>query len=539
MLPRFDFAATCVLALAVAPLAAQPGPTVSRAPYDVVITGGTVVDGSGIAPRAGDTRQDLGIRDGRITRLAPSGTLQDSGTVVIRADGRIVSPGFIDLHAHAGTDILTYPLAENFVRQGITTTFASLHSQALPWPLAPHLASLTSAINVGYFAGHTWTRSRVMGLANRAPTAAELAQMVSLVDSAMRVGAFGLATGLEYIPAAYATTDEVIALARAARGGVYMTHLRDEGPGVFTSVREALQIGQSAGLPVHINHLKVTGAANFGRSVALLALIDSARASGADLSFDVYPYTAFSTYSDVLLPPWALAGGDSAYRARLANPVLRRRIREEARAIFPIQAGRGPASIRIRDAASAPQYAGRTLADILRQQRKPVTIAAAVDLVMDLQASGGFTGVFDAMDASDVARLMQHPAASVTSDGDLVGLGVGHPHPRSYGAFPRVLADYVRESRTLSLPRAIAMMTSGPAKRMGLTDRGTLAVGYVADVTIFDADRIRDAATYTDPHHFAIGVTDVLVAGVPVLRQGTLTGARPGRALTRNSSSAD
>lgn len=378
-----------------------------------------------------------------------------------------------------------------------------------------------------------------MGLANRAPTAAELAQMVSLVDSAMRVGAFGLATGLEYIPAAYATTDEVIALARAARGGVYMTHLRDEGPGVFTSVREALQIGQSAGLPVHINHLKVTGAANFGRSVALLALIDSARLAGADLSFDVYPYTAFSTYSDVLLPPWALAGGDSAYRARLANPVLRRRIREEARAIFPIQAGRGPASIRIRDAASAPQYAGRTLADILRQQRKPVTIAAAVDLVMDLQASGGFTGVFDAMDASDVARLMQHPAASVTSDGDLVGLGVGHPHPRSYGAFPRVLADYVRESRTLSLPRAIAMMTSGPAKRMGLTDRGTLAVGYVADVTIFDADRIRDAATYTDPHHFAIGVTDVLVAGVPVLRQGTLTGARPGRALTRNSSSAD
>lgn len=505
--------------------AAQPAPV----PYDLAIVGGRVLDGTGGPVRAGD----VAVRDGRIARLAPPGTLSDSARTVLRADGRVVAPGFIDLHAHAGTDILTRPDAENFVRQGITTTVASLHSQDLPWPLAPHLSALRATIDVAYFAGHTWIRRRVMGLDQRPPTPSELAHMVALVDSAMRDGAFGLATGLEYIPAAYADTPELIALARAARGGVYMTHMRDEGPQLLAGIREVLQIVRDAGLPGHINHLKVTGAAQFGGSRSALALLDSAVAAGLDLTWDVYPYTAFSTYGDLLFPPWALAGGRAAYAARLADPAVRARLTREMHGIFPTQAGHGPASIRIREASSDPSLAGRTLADALRAAGRTPTITNAIAFVIDLQARGGFVGIFEAMDTADVRRFLVHPRASVETDGDLVTPGAGVPHPRSYGAFPRVLGEWVRERRALTLEAAVAKMTSRPAARLGLADRGRLAPGLRADLVVFDPATIRDAATYTDPHHYAEGVHDVLVAGVPVLRDRAMTGARPGRGVTR------
>lgn len=519
-------ALTLALPLAPArPAAAQP----AALPYDVVVTGGRLLDGTGAPARPGD----LGIRDGRLVRLAPAGTLADSGRDVVRATGRIVAPGFIDLHAHTGTEILRQPDAENFVRQGITTSVASLHSQELPWPLAPHVEALRAAIDIAYFAGHTWIRRRVMGLDARAPTPVELAHMVALVDSAMQQGAFGLATGLEYVPATYAETPELVAMARAARGGVYMTHMRDEGPRLLEGIREVLQIVREAGLPGHINHLKVTGAAQFGGSRAALALLDSAVRGGLDVSWDVYPYTAFSTYGDLLFPPWALADGPSAYAARIADPAVRARLAREMRAIFPVQAGRGPSSIRIREAPGRPSMAGRTLADLLRADGRAPTIANAVDAVIDLQARGGFIGIFEAMDPEDVQRFLVHPRTAVETDGDLVTLGVGYPHPRSYGALPRVLGTWVRDRRVLSLETAVAKMTRLPAERLRLADRGRLAPGLRADVVVFDPATIGDAATYTDPHHYAIGVTDVLVAGVPVLRDSRMTGARPGRGLRR------
>ncbi|MBC7790282.1 MAG: amidohydrolase family protein [Anaerolineae bacterium] len=283
---------------------------------------------------------------------------------------------------------------------------------------------------------------------------------------------------------------------------------------------------------MQISHHKVAGAAQFGWSRRTLAKIDSARTAGMDVSLDVYPYTAFSTVSDVLLPAWALAGGDSAFAARIANRGTRDRIETEMQRIFPEQAGAGLASVQFREVPSNPEYSGKTLADFVRARGHAPTIASGVRAVIELQLHGGFTAIYHSMDEPDVERILRHASTMIDSDGDLVGLGVGWPHPRSYGAFPRVLARYVRERRVLTLEEAIRKMTSMPARQIGQRDRGLVRAGMFADVVVFDAERIRDVATYTDPHHFAVGVIHVLVNGVAVIDRGAVTGAIPGRALT-------
>lgn len=520
-LGRFT-AAACAAALLAS--AAQPRP-----PYDLLVAGGTVVDGTG-APRV---RADVAVRGDRIVRVDPAGIPRDSAARVIDARGLVVAPGFVDVHAHVATAIADYPLAENFVRQGVTTILATLHAQDQPWPLGAYAGALRSAPNVGFFAGHNWIRTRVLGLADRAPTAAELAHMTALVDSSMAEGALGLSTGLEYVPAAYSAPEEVVALARAAArgGGIFVTHMRDEGPGVLRSVHETLRVAREAGIPAQISHHKVSGARQFGWSARTLAAVDSARAAGLDVTLDVYPYTAFSTVSDVLLPAWALAGGAEAFARRAADPATRARIEREAERIFPEQAGAGPASVQFREVPAAPAFAGRTLADYVRSLGRAPTVANGVRAVVDLQRRGGFVAIYHAMDEADVERILRHPWAMVDSDGDLVGLGVGWPHPRSYGAFPRVLARYVRERRVLTLEQAVRKMTELPARRVGQADRGVVRAGAFADLVAFDPERVRDVATYTDPHHFAVGVVHVVVNGVPVLERGAMTGRTPGRAL--------
>lgn len=512
--------------LAAAAVRAQPA---ANARYDVVLRGGTVVDGSG-GPRF---RADVAVRGGRIVRVDPAGIPADQGARVLNARGLVVAPGFVDNHAHVATDIARMPLAENFLRQGVTTILASLHAQDEPWPLDAYAASLRAAPNVGFFAGHSWIRARVLGLANRAATPTELAHMRALVDSSMRQGALGLATGLEYVPANYASTEEVVALAAGAarHGGIYFTHLRDEGPALLPAVREAIRVAREAGLPAQINHLKASGAAQFGASRLALALLDSARAAGVDISADVYPYTAFSTISDVLFPQWALADGPQAFARRAADPATRARIEREMRAIFPQQAGRDLASVQFREIPADRRYDGRTLADYVRARGRPPTIAEGVRALVDLQRAGGFIGIFHAMDEGDVVRILRHPWTTVDSDGDLVGYGRGFPHPRSYGAFPRVLARYVRERRVLTLEEAVRKMTSSAAEHVGQRERGLVRAGFYADLVAFDAAGVRDLATYTDPHRFPVGVVHVLVNGVPVVRDGALTGERPGRVL--------
>jgi N-acyl-D-aspartate/D-glutamate deacylase len=514
-----------VCALAGAAAGLQPPPE-----YDLVIRGGIVVDGTG-APAF---RADIAVRGDRIVRVDRVGILAAQGRVRLDADGLIVAPGFIDHHAHIATNIHRYPLAENFTRQGITTILASLHSGAQPHPLAEYMASLRVAPNVGFFAGHSWVRTEVLGLENRAPTAAELDRMRALVEEAMRDGALGLSTGLLYVPANYAKTEEVIELARIAarHGGIYVSHMRDEADGLLDSVAETIRIGREAGLPVQVQHHKAVGKPQWGWSVKTLAMIDAARAEGVDVTLDLYPYTASSTGSSVLFPQWALEGGPDAFARRVADPSTRKRLEQDMRVIFEKERGGDDlAAIQIRTLPSDRRYDGRTLADVARDRGLPNSAETGIKLAIDLQLAGGFSAIYHSMHEDDVVRIMTHPLAMFDTDGDPVGYGIGHPHPRSYGTFPRVLGRYVRERQVLTLEDAIRRMTSLSADQIGQRERGRIAEGMLADVTVFDAGTIQDRATYTDPHQYPIGIHHVVVNGVPIIREGALTGATPGRVL--------
>ncbi len=507
------------------------GPAISQeTPFDILIRGGTVVDGSG-SPRF---RADVAIRDGRVARIARDGIAAGEAREVLDAEGLIVSPGFIDNHAHIQSSIRERPLAENFLRQGITTILASLHSGDQPWPLDQFMASLEVAPNVGFFAGHTWVRKQVVGLEDREPTADELEEMKRLVEETMRQGALGLSTGLLYVPANYARTEEVVELAKiAARyGGIYVSHMRDEGRGLVESADELIRVAREAGIPAQIQHHKAMGVAQWGQSTQTLAMIDEARAGGLDIKHDLYPYTAASTGSSVLFPPWALAGGPEELAARLEDPASRRRIEAGiADRMEQEWTGDDLARIQFRVVRSIPDYNGRTLADLAADRGLPNTVEAGVQLVIELQLAGGFSAIYHVMSEDDLERIMRHPQAMFETDGDSVGLGRGYPHPRSYGTFPRILSRYVREKGVLTLEEAVHKMTSMPAMQFGQDDRGLIQVGKFADITVFDADTVQDRATYTDPHHYSVGIVHVLVNGIPVIKDGSLTGAKPGTVL--------
>jgi N-acyl-D-aspartate/D-glutamate deacylase len=514
-------AISCIAAvLAVGPVDAQT--------YDVLIRGGTVIDGTGAPGFAAD----VGVLGGRIIAVSRGGLDPSEAETVIDASGQVVTPGFIDNHAHVQQSIADYPLAENFLRQGITTIVASLHSGGQPWPFEDFASGLEMAPNVGFFAGHSWTRRRVMGMDNRAPTPEELEEMKALVDQSMREGALGLSTGLLYVPANFAETEEVIELAKvaAAHGGIYVSHMRNEASGLLESVAEVIRIADEAGIPAQINHHKAAGAAQWGRSAESLAMIDSANAAGLTVTHDLYPYTASSTGSSILFPQWALAGGSEAFAERVADPETRDRMEEDMRFIFMTDRTGGDISrIQFRVLGSDESYNGKTLADYATDRGLPNDLETGIDLAIELQLKGGFSAIYHAMDEDDVIRIMQHPLAMIETDGDAVGYGIGYPHPRSYGAFPRVLARYVRELGVITLEEAVKKMTSMPARWLGRQDMGFIAEGMRADVAVFDPDVITDRATYADPHQYSVGITDLLVNGVPVILDGGITGEKPGR----------
>lgn len=519
------------LALAMV-LIAGPTPAAPAEPlYDLVIRGGRVVDGSG-APAY---RADLGITGDRIAAIARGGLPAQSGKASLDATGQVVSPGFIDNHAHIAVNIHEYPLAENFLRQGITSIIASLHSGPQPYPLRSYMEALKVAPNVGFFAGHSFARVQVLGQANRAPSPKELRRMQQIVANSMRDGALGLSTGLVYVPANYAKTEEVVALAKVAScwGGIYVSHMRDEGRGVVDSVAELIRIADEGKLPAQINHHKATGAGQWGLTARTLAMIDGARARGLDISHDLYPYTASSSSSAIMFPSWAHAGGPEAFRARAADPETRKRLARESLDILVQQRGGADLKrLQFRVLPSNPKYNGRTLADLAADRGLKGTPEEAVDLLIELQLAGGFSAIYHVMDEADVVRVLRHPGAMIETDGDPVGWGEGFPHPRTYGAFPRVLGRYVREQNVLTLEEAVRRMTSMPADQYGQRERGRITVGSFADITVFDAAKIADRATFDEPHAFPIGVTHVVINGVPSIRGGALTGATPGRVLT-------
>jgi dihydroorotase/N-acyl-D-amino-acid deacylase len=357
-----------------------------------------------------------------------------------------------------------------------------------------------------------------------------------MVARAMAAGAFGLSTGLRYVPGTYATTDEVVALAQAAAdsGGIYATHLREEGVGLIAAVAEALEIGRRARIPVEISHHKAIGRTMWGWSVQTLAMIDSARAAGTDVTLDQYPYAASSTGLSVLIPTWALAGGDSALRRRAGDPVLRDSItRGIVENLLNDRGGGDLHRVQFSRVAWDRSLEGRTLHGwAVRRGVEPVPERAA-PLVLEGVLNGGASMVFHVMDEMDVRRIMAHPLTMIGSDGRLTRPGDGVPHPRAYGTFPRVLGHYVRDEHVLSLEQAVHKMTGMPAARFRLRDRGCVRAGCVADLTLFDPATVRDVGTYEDPHRYPEGIVYVLVNGVPVVERGAMTSARPGRVLRR------
>ena len=517
-------------AIAAAATAARPA---HAQEWDILITGGTVIDGTGAAP----FEADVALVGRAIVRVSRTRLPRSNAERVIDAHGLIVAPGFIDLHAHL--DPLTeLPAAESHVRQGVTTALGNPDGGGA-LPLGEYLATLDSigvGMNVGFLAGHNTIRRSVMGMADRAPEAAELERMREVVERAMDDGAFGLSTGLRYTPGFYADTDEVVALAEVAarRGGIYTSHLRDEGLDLFSGVAEAIEIGRRARIPVVLTHHKVVGADMWGGSERTLAMIDSARAAGVDVMADQYPYTATHTGISILMPPWSLAGGSAARRERLRDPVLRDSI--TAGIIWNLvndRGGRDLKRVQFSRVRWDESLEGQTLHDwALRKGLEP-TMETGAQLVLEAMERGGANAIFHVLDEHDVERIMAHPWTAIASDGRLSQPGEGHPHPRAYGTFPRVLGHYVRDRGVLSLHEAVRRMTSLPAERMGLDDRGRIAEGLHADVVVFDAATVRDRATFAEPHQYPEGIVWVLVNGVVAVEEGRFGGERAGVVLKR------
>lgn len=499
--------------------------------YDVVLREARIVDGTG-APWF---RGDVAIRAGLIAAIGsplPPGT----GGLELNVAGLTVAPGFLDTHSHSRQSIFDVPEAENMIRQGVTTVIEGPDGSS-PIPLAPFLAKLgltKLGINIGSMAGHGSIRSAVMGSENRRSTAAELAKMRGLMRQAMLDGAFGLSTGLFYVPGNYAATEEVIEIAKVAGelGGLHTSHMRDEAAAVLDAVRETIRIGAEGRLPTQLTHHKIIGGPNWGRSVGTLKLVEDARARGVDVTIDQYPYTASSTGIAALFPQWSLAGGAKALTERLGAADSRARIKTVI--VEKIRTDRGagdPKNIQIASCSWDKSLAGKDLAGLTAARGVPVTLENAAETAIELQLKGGCSAIYHAINEEDVERILRYPFTMVASDGGVIRFGEGVPHPRNYGTFARVLSRYVRERHTISLEEAIRKMTSLPAARFRIYDRGLIRPGMKADLVVFDPAAVRDLAAFGNPHQYAEGFRHVLVNGRLVLRDAKLTAERPGQVL--------
>jgi N-acyl-D-amino-acid deacylase len=499
--------------------------------YDLLIRNVRIVDGTG-APWF---RGELGVRGDAIMFVGR----RASGTASVSIDGadQVLAPGFIDIHTHARRGILEVPTADNYTRQGVTTLIEGQDGSS-PVPLAPFLARVAAAhpsVNFGTLIGQGSVREAVMGNADRKATPSEVARMVQLVRNGMHDGAFGLSTGLFYPPGSFTPTEEIISLAKAAgeMGGIHISHIRDEAAGIVDSVRETIRIGEEGDLPTQITHHKIIGNAYWGKSVETLRLIAEARARGVDVTIDQYPYTASSTsIAAALLPKWALAGTRAEIAKRLADPAQRGRIKEAIMSTLRYERGGGdPTKVEIASCSWDPSLAGKNLAEIISSRGEKPTLENAAETVLYIVEQGGAQGIFHAIGEEDLERILRCPLTMIASDGEVTFFGKDSPHPRSYGTFVRVLGVYVREKQILSLEEAVRKMTSLPAMRLGLADRGIIRPGMKADLVLFDPQRVRDTATFKNPHQYAEGIRLVAVNGRVVFDGKSMTGVRPGRIL--------
>ncbi len=501
--------------------------------YDLIIKNGSVYDGSGNAP----IKADVAIINDRIVKIGDLTSAKAKKN--IDAEGLAVAPGFIDLHAHL-EPLLDLPGAESALRQGVTTSLGGPDGSS-PWPIGKYLDkadSIGMSMNVAFLVGHNTVRKNIMSLENRAPTEAELTAMQKQIKQGMQEGAFGMSTGLKYIPGAFSEVNEVISLSKQASkyNGIYTSHLREEGIGLFEAVAEAIQIGKEANIPIVLTHHKAIGTKMWGGSVKTLAMVDSARKLGIDVMMDQYPYNASYTGIGVLIPSWSRAGGTEGFKNRVNNPILKDSIKRGI--IHNILYDRGGADLhRIQFALVEwkKDLEGRTLHDWLVERNLEPTVENGAELVIEAQLNGGASCVYFAMDDGDVERIMKHPQTMIASDGRLVAPGDGHPHPRWYGTFPRVLGLYVREKKVLPLEVAIQKMTMMPADRLGLKERGRIQENAFADIVVFDPETVIDKATFQDPHQYPEGIDYVIVNGVVSVDDGEFKDARSGRVLRRGS----
>jgi dihydroorotase/N-acyl-D-amino-acid deacylase len=512
------------------------GACARQEPFDVVLAGGDVYSGLDAPP----VIADVAIRGDRIVAIGDLG--EHPASMRLNVAGLAVTPGFIDIHSHAIRDnpersgIYLWPDAENLIRQGVTTVIGGPDGGS-PLPLETDFQRLEqnpAAVNYGSFVGHGSVREKVIGYDDRPANDAELDAMRAEVRQAMESGAFGLSSGLLYAPGSFAPAEEVIELAKVVKpfGGIYISHMRNEALGLLDSVEETIRIGEEAGIPAQLTHHKAMGQPMWGRSTDSLDLVDAANARGVDVTIDQYPYPASSTGLAAVFPRWSLDGGAAALRERLDDTALRARVKEGiVYALVNERGGNDPSRVQLAQCRFDPSLNGLNLADVLRLRELEVTIENAAELIMDFEYAGGCQCVYHAMSMTDVERIMVHPKTMIASDGGVMAPGDNRPHPRNYGAFARVLGEFVRERELLALPTAIHKMTRMPADRISLSARGRIEVGAYADIVVFDPVEIVDTATFEEPHQYALGVHHVFVNGAAALLDKTMTGERPGRVL--------
>jgi N-acyl-D-amino-acid deacylase len=498
---------------------------------DILLKHGKIIDGTGNSW----FYADVAIKDGKIIKIGNLTNWQ--ATKVIDATGLIIAPGFIDVHTHLEDDEKRNPLATNFILDGVTTCITGNcgSSNTNMKKYFSFIDSLKLSINVASLVGHNDVRKAVMGRVMRDPTESEMQQMEAIVDQAMKDGAIGFSTGLIYIPGTYSKTEEVVRLAKVAAkyNGIYASHMRDEGDSVTYAIEEALHIGREAKMPIEISHFKVGGQQNWGRSKETLPMIIKARAEGLEVTIDQYPYTASSTSVSTLLPDWVLADGQDSIKARLANTVIRKQVKEAMFAKLKKRKLKHWNYAVVANYDFDSSFNGKSIEQINTMIGRKHKAKFEAETILEIMEHGGASAVFHGMSEDDVKRIMQYPFNMFASDATIRTFNSGNPHPRGYGTNARILGKYVREEKILSLEEAIRRMTSLPAQKFQLKDRGLLREGFAADIVVFDENEVKDLSTFDKPHQYSTGFKYVLVNGVLTVEDGKHTGARNGIGLRR------
>ena len=501
---------------------------VSSADYDLLITNARIADGTG-APLIDGS---VAVKDGRIVSV---GDVKGTATTQIDARGNLVAPGFIDVHTHS-ENICKLPAAENFLRMGVTSIVTG-NCGGSRTDVAGFFKEIEDAkvtINVAMLIGHNAIREQAMGgRFRREPDAADMEKMKAQVDQAMKHGAVGLSTGLIYVPGSFAKTPEIIELAKvaAAHGGIYASHMRYETVRIFSAIEELIQIAREAKVRVELSHIKLTGPTAWGKTADVLGMLDKARADGLEITHDQYVYTASSTGLAQLIPDKAREGTRADFIARIGDPEQKAVIVEDMKEILKKMGREDYSYAVIAKFTPDPSLNGKSIPQAAKLKRGSDSLDEQIEFVLDMERNGGGSGIYHGMSEDDLQAFLRHPLTMFASDGGPRHLGEDIPHPRSYGNNARVLGRYVRELKLLKLEEAVRRMTSLPAQTFRLKDRGVLKAGAWADIVIFDPAKVNDPSAFDDPHHYAEGFSDVIVNGVPVIRDGVLTDARPGGPL--------